>query len=92
MTFQVSDTAVRDAEMRRTVPQHSLIAYLFGTVVLATAVGLVAGLSGQPGARQCGQALRSKEASGSGPLCQVGLSRSASAGACHAPATRWTIE
>lgn len=46
MTFQVSDTAVRDAEMRRTVPQHSLIAYLFGTVVLATAVGLVAGLSG----------------------------------------------
>jgi len=46
MTLQVSDTTVRDEEMRRTVLQHSLIAYLFGTVVLATAVGLVAGLSG----------------------------------------------
>ncbi|MDR1441390.1 MAG: DUF1345 domain-containing protein [Bifidobacteriaceae bacterium] len=44
MTYQVSDTAISVAAIRRQVLGHALLSYLFGTVVLAAAVNLVAGL------------------------------------------------
>jgi uncharacterized membrane protein len=44
MTYQVSDTAVRDARTRRTVLVHSLLAYLFGVVIIAGAINLASGL------------------------------------------------
>jgi uncharacterized membrane protein len=45
MTFQVSDTAIRDSEIRRAVLKQSMLSYLFGTGILATTINLVAGLS-----------------------------------------------
>jgi uncharacterized membrane protein len=45
MTFQVSDTNIGDSDIRRTVLRHTLLAYLFGTVILASTVNLVAGLT-----------------------------------------------
>jgi uncharacterized membrane protein len=44
MTFQISDTDIRSPVIRRTVLRHSLLAYLFGAVILATSVNLVATL------------------------------------------------
>jgi uncharacterized membrane protein len=44
MTYQVSDTALRDPLLRRTVLPHALLAYLFGVVIVAGAINLVAGL------------------------------------------------
>jgi uncharacterized membrane protein len=44
MTYQVSDTNVRDERTRRTVLVHSLLAYLFGVVIIAGAINLAAGL------------------------------------------------
>lgn len=44
MTFQVSDTDLTNAEMRATVLRHSLLAYLFGAVIIAGTINLVAGL------------------------------------------------
>lgn len=44
MTFQVSDTAVSSTAIRRVVLRHCLLAYLFGSVILATLINLVAGL------------------------------------------------
>ncbi len=46
MTYQVSDTALHDRRARRTVLYHALVSYLFGVVVVATAVNVVAGLVG----------------------------------------------
>ncbi len=45
MTFQVSDTALRSRAMRSNALSHALLSYLFGTVILATTVNLVAGLA-----------------------------------------------
>lgn len=45
MTFQVSDTDVQNATIRATVLGHALLAYLFGTVIIAVTINLVAGLS-----------------------------------------------
>jgi uncharacterized membrane protein len=45
MTFQVSDTDIGSAPIRRTALRHALLSYLFGTGVLATTVNLVASLS-----------------------------------------------
>jgi uncharacterized membrane protein len=45
MTYQVSDTELTTRPLRRTALQHALISFLFGTVILATAINLVAGLS-----------------------------------------------
>jgi uncharacterized membrane protein len=42
MAYQVSDTAVSDRRIRREVLRHALLSYLFGTVVLAAAINLVA--------------------------------------------------
>jgi len=44
MTFQVSDTNIRSKDIRRTVLRHGLVSYLFGAVILATTINLVAGL------------------------------------------------
>lgn len=46
MTYQVSDTAIGSREVRRTALHHSLLSYLFGAVILATVINLVAGLGG----------------------------------------------
>ena len=43
MTFQVSDTAVRDPAIRRTVLRQALISYLFGAVIIAATINVVAG-------------------------------------------------
>jgi uncharacterized membrane protein len=44
MTFQVSDTDLTSFTMRRTALRHSLLAYLFGIVVVAITINMVAGL------------------------------------------------
>jgi uncharacterized membrane protein len=46
MTFQVSDTNLRSSVIRATVLRHALLSYLFGAVILAAAVNLIAGLGG----------------------------------------------
>ena len=44
MTYQVSDTDVSSTAIRSVVLRHCLLSYLFGTVILAATVNLVAGL------------------------------------------------
>lgn len=44
MTFQISDTDIQLAVIRRAVLQHALLSYLFGTVVVASAINVIAGL------------------------------------------------
>ena len=44
MTFQVSDTELRTAAFRATVLRQALLSYLFGTVIVALVINLVAGL------------------------------------------------
>jgi uncharacterized membrane protein len=44
MTYQVSDTTVRDPRIRRTVLSHAVLSYLFGVVIVAGSVNLIAGL------------------------------------------------
>jgi len=44
MTYQVSDNDVSANEIRRIVVAQTLLAYLFGAVILATVINLVAGL------------------------------------------------
>ena len=46
MTYQVADTNVSQNVIRRTVIAQTLLAYLFGAVILATVINLVAGLGG----------------------------------------------
>lgn len=45
MTFQVSDTGFRSSRFRSLALRHALLSYLFGTVIVATTINLVAGLS-----------------------------------------------
>ncbi len=45
MTFQVSDTGFRSTAFRSLALRHALLSYLFGTVIVATTINLVAGLS-----------------------------------------------
>jgi len=47
MTFQVSDTNIGTTEIRRTVLRHALIAFPLVTLILASAINLVAGLAHQ---------------------------------------------
>ena len=42
MTYQVSDTAVSNRTIRAVVLRHCLLSYLFGTVILATTINLIA--------------------------------------------------
>jgi uncharacterized membrane protein len=44
MTYQVSDTNLRSHVFRRTVLGHALLAYLFGVVIVAGVINLIAGL------------------------------------------------
>jgi len=44
MTYQVADTDVTTNEIRRIVVAQTLLAYLFGAVILATVINLVSGL------------------------------------------------
>lgn len=46
MTFQVSDTNITSHTIRATVLRHALLSFVFGSVILATTINLVAGLSG----------------------------------------------
>lgn len=46
MTYQVADTNVSLNSIRRTVIAQTLLAYLFGAVILATVINLVTGLDG----------------------------------------------
>jgi uncharacterized membrane protein len=45
MTFQVSDTDLTDNRIRATALVHALLSYLFGVVIIATMINLVAGLT-----------------------------------------------
>jgi len=45
MTFQVSDTDISNSYIRRSILHHVLLSYLFGTVIVAATVNLVAGLT-----------------------------------------------
>ena len=43
MTFQVSDTDLTTAAMRRLALRHALLSYLFGAVILAMTINVTAG-------------------------------------------------
>lgn len=45
MTFQVSDTDLQDSEVRATALRHMFVSYLFGAVIIAATINLVAGLA-----------------------------------------------
>lgn len=47
MTFQVSDTDLQNHVIRSAVLRHSLLSYVFGSVILATTINLVVGLAGR---------------------------------------------
>ena len=44
MTYQVSDTDVSSSTIRAIVLRHTLLSYVFGTVILATTINLVVGV------------------------------------------------
>ncbi len=46
MTYQIADTDVQNHAMRVAVLRHSLLSYIFGSVILATTINLVVGLTG----------------------------------------------
>lgn len=46
MTFQIADTNVTDQRLRRTILVHSLLSYLFGTVIIGLTINVLAGLFG----------------------------------------------
>ena len=43
MTYQVSDTALQTRRIRRTALQHSLTSYVFGVVIVAMTLNVIAG-------------------------------------------------
>jgi uncharacterized membrane protein len=43
MTFQVADTDLKSTQWRATALRHALLSYLFGSLILAAAVNIVAG-------------------------------------------------
>lgn len=45
MTYQVADTNISTKELRRVVIGQTMLAYLFGAVILATVINLVTGLA-----------------------------------------------
>jgi uncharacterized membrane protein len=44
MTFQVSDTNLTQSVVRHTALRHALLSYMFGSLILAAAVNIIAGL------------------------------------------------
>jgi uncharacterized membrane protein len=49
MAYQVSDTDLNTTAVRRVVLGHAMLAYLYGTIVIAATINLVAGLGGSAG-------------------------------------------
>jgi uncharacterized membrane protein len=49
MTFQVSDTNLQTPAIRTTALRQALLAYLFGAVILAATINLIAGLASSGG-------------------------------------------
>jgi uncharacterized membrane protein len=49
MTFQVSDTDLQTTAIRATALRHALLSYLFGTVILAATINLIAGIGSVSG-------------------------------------------
>ncbi len=45
MTFQVSDTNLTSGDIRRAALRHALLSYVFGVVIIAVMINLLAGLS-----------------------------------------------
>jgi uncharacterized membrane protein len=45
MTYQVSDTNLQSSQIRVAALRHALLSFVFGSMILATMVNLVAGLS-----------------------------------------------
>jgi uncharacterized membrane protein len=45
MTYQVSDTTLRSSQIRLAVLRHGLQSFIFGSLILATTVNLIAGLA-----------------------------------------------
>ena len=45
IAFQVSDTNLKTTNIRRTVLRHAVLSYAFGTLIIATTINLVAGLT-----------------------------------------------
>lgn len=45
MTFQVSDTNLESRSIRATALRHGLLSFLFGAVILASTINLIAGLA-----------------------------------------------
>jgi uncharacterized membrane protein len=43
MTFQVSDTDIQKRSIRRAVLRHALLSYIFGTVIIAVTINIIAG-------------------------------------------------
>jgi uncharacterized membrane protein len=44
MTYQVSDTDLSSPEIRRRALAHALLSYVFGTVIIATTINIIASL------------------------------------------------
>ena len=44
MCYQVSDTTLRDPQIRRTVLAHAILSCVFGVVIVAGSVNLISGL------------------------------------------------
>jgi uncharacterized membrane protein len=44
MTFQVSDTDLRSTAFRRLALRHALLSYMFGVLIIAATINLIAGL------------------------------------------------
>ncbi len=49
MTYQVSDTDLKTHAIRATALRHGLLSYLFGAVILATAINFVVSIAGSGG-------------------------------------------
>jgi uncharacterized membrane protein len=45
MTYQVSDTDLQTKPIRRTALRHALLSYLFGAIIIAVTINLLAGLA-----------------------------------------------
>ncbi len=44
MTFQVSDTNISSKTIRREILRHALLSWLFGAIIVALTINLIAGL------------------------------------------------
>ena len=46
MTYAISDTDLKTSEIRRIAIRQAGLSYLFGTVIIAASINLLAGLAG----------------------------------------------